>query len=1246
MHIFRVLVSACRKYIGEQTTRHQEVSSVHCGLTHSPTNDSVCRFADSIARVDFPIRIGAVRCDLDCGDGEATIRPLVLPESARRARPPGCKVGPAAAECSICRRKYSSAQLLQMAVAVERRRLGDVVEDDAAREQRIRGLSALPRPPPWPETETSGELTAEEWEKLYQHHLFLTEIGIKFQKHWDGHAKGCFKASATNSGDSEICRYMSPWDRVSETYLDDHNVVHLRRSLGMEYNNPFNEVTLHTMRCNNDVRLLFDGTASDVLDYILKYVAKRQNKIDKFATLALAAWTRKSKQIEESGETKSEHGLAVSLLQAVVHGVSNKMEMPDTMAAYNIYAGGPFSKSHETVSVLVLQAIAILHEEIHEAQVEGSGKNRQIVTSVDDYIHRAEALEDLCLMELYKLFEKIRKKAKDDEELLSTAAVDDSASTGGVEDDVEKGIRTDACPAGTTFRFAPGHPQFRTHMLRRRENEVIAVAAMDGLPDREHLDSEAKKTRYAMRALVMFKPFRSKDDLLEQFTSWWEAFSVWKPHAYAERYLDNEQDLFDKRRCAADMRREQQQQGKAPGPDEAVVEPTNENEQSEFDLTSDVDVDGDADVDRAALFDVLAGATGVLPGADGENDASVERHGEGSGVTDMIGRLTIAALPGSVFMEPMLGDDGGDLDVMKASIEEQMLRARDKYCGLLDDEDDVTDGNTTGNVVPYEDLPMRVELIKDAIADSSRSDFSIGDSVTRSEAISSLRNCPTLRQVSEAHTLNAMQHIAFKIIGSALLNTFRTDVENVDMDDSFRAMENDKPEQLKMYLGGAAGTGKTQLVRAVQSLAEQWGRRGAVRTCAFSGIAAKVVGGRTVHGLLGIGIKGAKYKATEAIRARVRSMKMLFVDEVSMLPCSMMKTANDRLNDIMDWSVDTNLARSDAGPLCGRRDNDGNVTARKPVFGGLQMIFVGDMKQLPPVGGLPLYKRPSNMESANGIGYMLWRMIDTATELSENIRQARDPAYGALLSRFRDGDYSNQNDWAMLNSRFAGNPRQLAALMETSPGISSKKAPMVIVQTNAQRRAFNSLIFGKVARQLPGGGLPIRMHSRIWTKRGSSTLTMEDRRDIARLPPDSAKPFSFILNLFVGMPVMVIWNVAQMLGVANGSVGQVAGFRFSSTCTFDAVTVGGENGYQVREASELPDCVYVRIENPEFERIEGLPSVFGDDVMPISPRDHRTTPIRLPGRTKKVQLRVKQVPIVPAFACTVYKVRVAVVLYA
>jgi len=130
-----------------------------------------------------------------------------------------------------------------------------------------------------------------------------------------------------------------------------------------------------------------------------------------------------------------------------------------------------------------------------------------------------------------------------------------------------------------------------------------------------------------------------------------------------------------------------------------------------------------------------------------------------------------------------------------------------------------------------------------------------------------------------------------------------------------------------VFLTGAPGAGKTYVLNEFVRRASRAGKNVAVT--ASTGIAATHIGGTTIHSWSGLGIKDFltdwdrdKLQKTDKLIKRYNAADVLVIDEVSMLHGARLNMVNE---------VAKLLRKSD-----------------KP-FGGLQVILVGDLFQLPPI---------------------------------------------------------------------------------------------------------------------------------------------------------------------------------------------------------------------------------------------------------------------------------------------------------
>ena len=137
-----------------------------------------------------------------------------------------------------------------------------------------------------------------------------------------------------------------------------------------------------------------------------------------------------------------------------------------------------------------------------------------------------------------------------------------------------------------------------------------------------------------------------------------------------------------------------------------------------------------------------------------------------------------------------------------------------------------------------------------------------------------------------------------------------------------------------VFLTGEPGSGKTHTINNYISWLRERGIEPAIT--ASTGIAATHVGGMTIHAWSGLGIKRdlsdwdlEALLEREPLVRRVRLAHVLIIDEVSMLDAHTL-TMVDR------------AVRTLRGLPAGKAGNE-------LPFGGLQVIFVGDFFQLPPV---------------------------------------------------------------------------------------------------------------------------------------------------------------------------------------------------------------------------------------------------------------------------------------------------------
>ena len=219
------------------------------------------------------------------------------------------------------------------------------------------------------------------------------------------------------------------------------------------------------------------------------------------------------------------------------------------------------------------------------------------------------------------------------------------------------------------------------------------------------------------------------------------------------------------------------------------------------------------------------------------------------------------------------------------------------------------------------------------------------------------------------------------------------------------------------FLTGKAGTGKTTFLKKIQ---EEVAKNFLV--LAPTGLAAINVGGQTIHSFFGFkfGVLGPGETGTLNPNkiALVRHIDTIIIDEVSMVRCDLI--------DAMDRTL--RLYRKNSAP-----------------FGGVQMVFVGDMFQLEPVA-LPqdreiLYEIYGTDRCYFYKANVIRRYDLPKIEFLKIYRQS-DPIFIEILDHFRTGNVT-MRDVMRLNSRYV------------VPGMESDRLKITLATNNKVAKRIN-----------------------------------------------------------------------------------------------------------------------------------------------------------------------------------------------
>ncbi len=196
-----------------------------------------------------------------------------------------------------------------------------------------------------------------------------------------------------------------------------------------------------------------------------------------------------------------------------------------------------------------------------------------------------------------------------------------------------------------------------------------------------------------------------------------------------------------------------------------------------------------------------------------------------------------------------------------------------------------------------------------------------------------------------------------------------------------------------VFLTGEPGAGKTHTINRYVAYLRSQGIEPAI--CASTGIAATHINGYTIHSWSGIGVKSTLTEydldaiaQKEKVVKRVQKTKVLIIDEISML--------SSQTLDSVDLVMRT-------------------LRGNNKAFGGVQIVFVGDFFQLPPIVKIQHsdtmefnYDQSDEQQSPFAFRASAWKKANPLVcYLTEQHRQ-EDPIFLDILSSMRRGSVSSK----------------------------------------------------------------------------------------------------------------------------------------------------------------------------------------------------------------------------------------------
>lgn len=295
-----------------------------------------------------------------------------------------------------------------------------------------------------------------------------------------------------------------------------------------------------------------------------------------------------------------------------------------------------------------------------------------------------------------------------------------------------------------------------------------------------------------------------------------------------------------------------------------------------------------------------------------------------------------------------------------------------------------------------------------------------------------------------------------------------------DFRQAIKLLENSRET---IFITGHAGTGKSTLLEYFREKTAK-----TVVTLAPTGVAALNVKGQTIHSFFKFHPQITRQKAKEVsakLKKIIKKTDIIIIDEVSMLRSDLLDCIDEALR------------------ACQNPDE---------AFGGVQMVFIGDLYQLPPV--VSQYEASGLFYSEYESPYFFDAKVIRDTNLKiielEHIYRQSDIDFITLLNKIRNNNL-DEDDMECLNARHNhdfSESDEFSITLTATNSVADELNAKKLAEINAEK----SLLEGQI--------------------RGNFS--------------DRQLPTSLNLEIKIGAQVMLL-NNDQQRRWANGSIGKVIG---------------------------------------------------------------------------------------------------------
>lgn len=312
-------------------------------------------------------------------------------------------------------------------------------------------------------------------------------------------------------------------------------------------------------------------------------------------------------------------------------------------------------------------------------------------------------------------------------------------------------------------------------------------------------------------------------------------------------------------------------------------------------------------------------------------------------------------------------------------------------------------------------------------------------------------------------------------------------------------------ENKSLLILGSGGCGKSHLIKTMQEFNSENNKK-TMFLCATTGISSYNINGMTIHSFIGIGtgendinfLLKRVMKNKQNVR-RLCDLDILVIDEISMLSASLF----EKINMIFQ-----------------------HVRKNKTFFGGIQVIFTGDLLQLNPVFNRnnKLYDQPEDTRliiESETFNKEFNNKNKNIIILKENFRQT-DTKFMEMLLRIREGNQT-EDDILLLRSKCIEFSKEQQKIQDLQP--------IYLVSSNKKAQFINDSNL-------------IKINNPEITFDATFNNTSQDQNNLLKNELQSQFKQKGIINLKLkkNCRVMLIKNLDTSIGLINGSIGTIRDF--------------------------------------------------------------------------------------------------------